>query len=258
MSSPRDAVAPSWYPDPQRDGMLRWWDGTRWTEHVQPAPDGRQTGRRAGGHRRDRPVTCYGPNEPVTHAFPPITDERYAGSPLAEAIAEHVRGDRSGGDVQIPIEHQAAVEAAYQLRKRGGVRRRDRGRRRAAVRGDDGGEARRPTSPLPGWMVGPGNRDRPRRACRARPVGQATGRRPDGPRGGRRADPCCGSSSWRRRVGTVGLFGIGLSSSLAVPRRACRSGCCSCWPVPLAPALHLVVDVRADSRDGARGEGSLT
>ena len=28
---------PSWYPDPHRDGMLRWWDGTRWTENVQPA-----------------------------------------------------------------------------------------------------------------------------------------------------------------------------------------------------------------------------
>ena len=116
-----DAVAPSWYPDPQRDGMLRWWDGTRWTEHVQP---GRVAGKPVLGQEvtgRAGPVTFYGPGEQVTHAFPPITDERYAGSPLAEALAQHVRADRSGGDVQIPAEHHAAVEAAYQLRKRGGL-----------------------------------------------------------------------------------------------------------------------------------------
>src|SRR5689334_24589165 len=116
-----DAVAPSWYPDPQRDGMLRWWDGTRWTEHVQP---GRTAGVPVLGQEVTGgigPLTWSGPDEQTTHAFPPITDERYAGSPLAEALAQHVRAERSSGDVQIPVEHQAAVEAAYQLRARGGV-----------------------------------------------------------------------------------------------------------------------------------------
>ena len=28
--------APGWYQDPSGPG-LRWWDGTRWTEHHQPA-----------------------------------------------------------------------------------------------------------------------------------------------------------------------------------------------------------------------------
>lgn len=27
---------PGWYPDPNGGGGLRWWDGTQWTQHVQP------------------------------------------------------------------------------------------------------------------------------------------------------------------------------------------------------------------------------
>lgn len=30
-------VAPGWYPDPQAAGQVRYWDGSGWTEHVQPA-----------------------------------------------------------------------------------------------------------------------------------------------------------------------------------------------------------------------------
>lgn len=34
-----DQVAPpAWYPDPQGSGLLRWWDGYRWTDHVEPVP----------------------------------------------------------------------------------------------------------------------------------------------------------------------------------------------------------------------------
>ena len=34
---------PGWYPDPQGQGQ-RWWDGTRWTEHVTGAAPPTQGG----------------------------------------------------------------------------------------------------------------------------------------------------------------------------------------------------------------------
>ena len=34
MSYPNDVPAAAWYPDPQSPGHVRWWDGTKWTEHV--------------------------------------------------------------------------------------------------------------------------------------------------------------------------------------------------------------------------------
>jgi uncharacterized protein YxjI len=33
MSSP----VPGWYPDSRNPGLVRWWDGTAWTAHTQPA-----------------------------------------------------------------------------------------------------------------------------------------------------------------------------------------------------------------------------
>lgn len=35
-------MAPAgWHPDPaDPTGSLRWWDGTRWTKHVEPAASG--------------------------------------------------------------------------------------------------------------------------------------------------------------------------------------------------------------------------
>ncbi|MCP2338729.1 DUF2510 domain-containing protein [Actinomadura rupiterrae] len=33
---------PGWYADPYGGGGLRWWDGTVWTDHAQPAPNAPQ------------------------------------------------------------------------------------------------------------------------------------------------------------------------------------------------------------------------
>ncbi|MBY4039158.1 DUF2510 domain-containing protein [Rhodococcus fascians] len=35
MTSP--TPPPGWHPDPGEPGLIRYWDGTRWTEHTQPA-----------------------------------------------------------------------------------------------------------------------------------------------------------------------------------------------------------------------------
>jgi uncharacterized protein YbjQ (UPF0145 family) len=41
-------VAPGWYPDPQTEGQIRYWDGKGWTEHVQPAAQAESTEYDAG------------------------------------------------------------------------------------------------------------------------------------------------------------------------------------------------------------------
>ncbi|MBF6347357.1 DUF2510 domain-containing protein [Nocardia cyriacigeorgica] len=35
---PPPQVPANWYPDPVEPTILRWWDGTTWTEHTTPKP----------------------------------------------------------------------------------------------------------------------------------------------------------------------------------------------------------------------------
>lgn len=37
MAEPPRHYPPDWYPDPQDDTLLRWWDGTQWTVYILPA-----------------------------------------------------------------------------------------------------------------------------------------------------------------------------------------------------------------------------
>lgn len=61
-------VAPGWYPDPAADGapngLLRWWDGTAWTEHVQPGAPAQQA------PAQQAPVPQpYSPMQQAGHAY---------------------------------------------------------------------------------------------------------------------------------------------------------------------------------------------
>lgn len=46
-----DPLHPDWYPDPENSGLLRWWDGSGWTQQTRPAAP-----RDAG------PVSAFGPS----------------------------------------------------------------------------------------------------------------------------------------------------------------------------------------------------
>ena len=56
-------IAPGWYPDPQTEGQIRYWDGSGWTEHVQPASSASQ------------PVAQAGADAPVPAAYDPASLE---------------------------------------------------------------------------------------------------------------------------------------------------------------------------------------
>jgi hypothetical protein len=74
--------AAGWYADPRSVGRLRWWDGSRWTEHVTSAPG-------AG---------------PPTGAAPPLGGDSEGGTPVPASRSTAARGwytDPSGAAGQL-------------------------------------------------------------------------------------------------------------------------------------------------------------
>lgn len=61
MSPP---TPPDWYPDPQNASLVRWWDGQRWTEHVQQA-------RPQSAPPPSLPVQPSSPTPPLASPAPP-------------------------------------------------------------------------------------------------------------------------------------------------------------------------------------------
>jgi len=71
---PTPAVPAGWYPDPAGGGGQRWWDGTQWSEHVQPP---------AAPAAPAEPAAAVAPVEPVAPAAPVAPTPEYPAAPAA-------------------------------------------------------------------------------------------------------------------------------------------------------------------------------
>ncbi|WP_028049376.1 DUF2510 domain-containing protein [Cellulomonas sp. URHD0024] len=111
---------PGWYRDSNADGMLRWWDGARWTGYVEKVPEPGDLV--IGPGIQLHGITYTPPDKSIISLYPPISDPRYADSPLAAAMVDAVHiGVPPGADVRMPSAYVAGLEAAHVYKERGGV-----------------------------------------------------------------------------------------------------------------------------------------
>ncbi len=82
MSDTTGAAPAGWHPDPKERHELRYWDGSKWTDHVS-----------------DAGVTSKDPVTPKKSLFARIEDAVTIGDHESEAAKEKVRGQVDGGGI---------------------------------------------------------------------------------------------------------------------------------------------------------------
>ncbi len=69
MSSTPPETPAGWYPDHNQPGMLRYWDGQRWTEHTHQQQPAQAPAPQAGGYQTYSPGAVAAPSN---HLVPAI------------------------------------------------------------------------------------------------------------------------------------------------------------------------------------------
>lgn len=130
-----DPLYPDWYPDPENSGLLRWWDGSNWTQQTRPASP------RDSGH----PAAAGGPLPPGPR-LPPVGQL----SPPVYETAETQRSPRRwwliGGGIGVVV---LAAAAAVTLGLTGVFGKPGATVRRTQPRSVSASSPRQATSPAP-------------------------------------------------------------------------------------------------------------
>ncbi len=81
-----------WYADPAGSDRLRWWDGTRWTDHLTDAPaasaastpTGQQGAHGSAGQHAEAPASGHVAPEAAAAAVPPAYGQQAPGQPYGQ------------------------------------------------------------------------------------------------------------------------------------------------------------------------------